>query len=379
MSQAPLNMFGRKVLLRQLFCGLLLFCFSLTLHAQSNPSSPLTSREVVALLYQLPKNPEKRDEIIEEIRRRGIGFPLTDGMRSLVATKSGNDPVLRRTLEEAERRRVNPTASRLPPEAEGSELLERARAAALGAVDSMPDFIVREVIRRSVAFGNTGNWIPQDNLSIAVSYRATRGEEYKVLTVNGMPLAQTREDTDYSDQINKGATSTGEYVTGLASLFKPESQTTFKLVDTDTLRGRRTLVYEYVVEKPFSTLQLKSGKDLSTTVGSRGRLWIDRENNRVLRFEQIATEIPAGFPITAASSLIDYDWVTINDTPYLLPSQAEILITDVSPRQTLQSRNEVRFRGYQKYGAELKVIDEIDEKDFPPDPAETPKPAPKKP
>ena len=62
---------------------------------------PLTSQEVVSLLYQLQRNPDTRDELIEQIRKRGIGFALTDGMRSLVATKSGNDALLRRTLEEA--------------------------------------------------------------------------------------------------------------------------------------------------------------------------------------------------------------------------------------------------------------------------------------
>src|ERR1041384_4106780 len=77
---------------------------------------PLTSQEVVSLLYQLQRNPDMRDEIVEQIRKRGIGFQLTDGMRSLVATKSGNDSLLRRTIEEAERRRINPTASALPSE-----------------------------------------------------------------------------------------------------------------------------------------------------------------------------------------------------------------------------------------------------------------------
>ena len=73
-------------------------------------SKPLTNQEFVALLYQLQRNPGTRDEVVEQVRTRGIGFQLTDGMRSLVATKSGNDSLLRRTLEEAERRRVNPKA-----------------------------------------------------------------------------------------------------------------------------------------------------------------------------------------------------------------------------------------------------------------------------
>jgi hypothetical protein len=343
------------------------------------PQSPLTSREVVTLVYQLPKHPERRDEIVEEIRNRGIGFPLTDGMRSLVATKSGSDALLRRTLEEAERRRVNPTASARPPDAEANELLERTRQATLAAAAAMPDFIVKQLIKRSYAFGTTNNWIPQDNLAIAVGYRANEGEQYKVLSVNGRPLGQdVQEGTNYSKYVG-GTTSSGvEYISAVADVFRPQSRTEFKLADTDLIQGRRTLVYEYQIEKPFSHFVLSASNGASdsssatATVGSRGRVWIDRETNRVLRFEQIATEIPADFPITAASSLIDYDWVTINENKYLLPTHSEILLTDVRGSQSQQSRNEIRFRGYQKFGAELKVIDEIDEKDFPPEKPEKP-------
>jgi hypothetical protein len=346
--------------------------------SQQSPQSPLTSREVVALVYELPRHPDRRDEIVEEIRRRGIGFPLTDGMRSLVATKSGSDPLLRRTLEEAERRRVNPTGSALPPSAEATELLDRTRTATLGAAAAMPDFLVKQLIKRSNAYGSTQNWIPQDNLTIAVGYRANAGEEYKVLAVNGIPLSQEAKQTsDYSKDVAPGASSSGvEYISAVADVFKPESKTTFKVADTDTILGRRTLVFEYEIEQPLSHLSLRAGDSATANVGSRGRVWIDRETNRVLRFEQIATEIPPAFPITAASTVIDYDWVTIGENKYLLPMHSEILMSMTDRSLSRQSRNEIRFRGYQKFGAELKVIDEIDEKDFPPD---KPEPPPEKP
>jgi len=337
----------------------------LRLSAQSQ--QPLTSKEIVSLLYQLPRYPEKRDELVEEIRKRGIGFPLTDGMRSLVATKSGNDALLRRTLEEAERRRVNPTESALPSSTEGTELLERTRNVTLAAANAMPDFIVKQLIRRSVAYGTTTNWIPQDTLSIAVGYRANQGEEYKLLSVNGIPPGdEVKEGKDYSKYV-KGATSSGvEYISALADIFRPESQTEFRMVDTDTILGRRTIVYEYVVHAEQSKLTLSVGDTgASTVAGSQGRLWIDREFDRVLRFEQIATEIPSGFPITSASSLIDYDWVSISEHKYLLPFHSEILMTTVQPKLVLQSRNDVRFRAYQKFGAELKVVDEVGEDDEP--------------
>jgi hypothetical protein len=346
--------------------------------------APLTSNEVVRLLYELPRNPAKRDDIVEEIRRRGIGFPLTDGMRSLVATKSGNDSLLRRTLEEAERRRVNPTASALPSETEGLELLDRTRNVTLAFANAMPDFLVKQIIKRSYAYGTTGNWRTQDNLTIAVGYRANEGEEYRLLTVNGMPAGDdVKASGDYSKYAPKGASSSGvEYISSLANVLKPESHTEFKLVDTDLIRNRRTAVFEYVIKKEFSQLTLTVADTGShATVGSRGRIWIDRELDRVLRFEQIATEVPRDFPISAASSLIDYDWVTINERKYLLPVQSLILITSSQGSMMLQSRNDVRFRSYQKYGAELKVIDEIGEDDEPgePEPPPLPKLKPDKP
>ena len=338
---------------------------------------PLTSQQLVGMLYQLPRNPQKVDELVEEIRRRGIGFPLTDGMRSLVATKSGNDALLRRTLEEAERRRVNPTASALPSATEADELLERTRNVTLAAANAMPDFIVKQLIRRSVAYGNTNNWMPQDNLAIAVGYRANGGEEYKLLSINGVPAPdEVKASKDYSKYVG-GATSSGvEYISALADIFKPESKTEFRAVDTDVVRERRTLIYEYTVKRELSQLSLSTGNlSEGTIVGSRGRIWIDREMDRVIRFEQIASEIPAGFPITAASSVIDYDWVMIGEHKFLLPIHSDIMMTSSRGSNVLQSRNDVRFRSYQKFGAELKVIDEIGEDDEPP--ADTPPPPPK--
>lgn len=349
-----------------LFASLLLVsCFS-SARAQSS-DAPLTSQELVRLVYQLPTHPEKRDEVVEEIRRRGIGFTLTDGLRSVVASKSGNDVLLRRTLEEAERRRLNPVASALPPEAEARELLEKTRVATLAASEAMPDFIVKQQITRSRAFGNTNNWTTLDRLTIAVSYRASAGEEYKLLAINGLPPGtEAKEGSDY-EQIG-GTTSTGDYVLRLASLFIESTHAEFKPVDTDLLRGRRTIVYEFDVKQQFSKQTITaSGAANPITTGYRGKIWVDRENYRVLRLEETATTIPAGFPVTAASWRIDYDWVTINERQYLLPSEADIESSGMVGAQSIQTRNVVRFRNYQKYGAEVKIIEDIEgDEDEPP-------------
>ena len=364
-------------------------CFSPVVIAQTNNSPfpqatelkqgpPLTNQEYVAMLYLIPTHPQERDRLIDEIRKRGIGFPITPGLLSLTATKSGNDSLLRHTLEEANRRRLDPTTASLPSSAEALDLLERTRKATLGAAERMPDYLVKQQITRSRALGATSNWMVYDRLSIAVSYRASVGEQYKLLSVNGMPPGvDEKEGSSYGDKLG-GTTSSGEYVSMLSELFQPDTRADFQAVDTDTLRGRRTIVYEFVVKREFSKQTLKfqaslEATPLETVVGYRGRIWVDREDNRVLRLETISAEIPLDFPITAAKSVIDYEWVTINEVPHLLPSRAIIELSDHLGSQSEQTRNDILFRGYRKFGAEVKITD-LDEKDFPPDKPDEPEP-----
>ena len=102
----------------------------------------------------------------------------------------------------------------------------------------------------------------------------------------------------------------------MAIIFKPESETKFEIVDTDVIRNRRALVFDYSIErdKAKQAITASGSFDDSTITGMKGRIWIDRENFRVLRVESAATEIPENFPIRAANRTIDYDWVTISAT-----------------------------------------------------------------
>jgi hypothetical protein len=347
-----------------------ILCLGLHAHAQSArrlppanqvtaPSTqirPLTGAELVALVRQLPARPDLRESVEAEIRRRGIGFPLTSGMRSVVATKSGNDSALLRTLEEAERRRTNPTVNYTPPPAaEAAALIERARQIALDGAKQMPDFIVTQQVTRSYAHGMTKNWKPNDRLTVAVTFRERVGEQYKVLAINGLPVPVESTERDSYEQ-NRGTSSTGEFVSRLVNIFTPESKTTFQPLDTDTLPQGRAIVYEYEIKLENARGQIKSGDSergtaQTITVGSRGKLWIDRESARVWRIENTATDIPAEFPVRAAFSRIEYDWTKIDDRPYLMPTRAEVELTSETGERMLQTRNDIRFRNYRKFGA----------------------------
>jgi hypothetical protein len=342
-----------------LFASALAGALSSVTLAQPPPQKPFTSDELVRVVRQLPSEPGLREQLVAEIRRRGIGFPLTSGLLSLVATKSGNDASLRRALEEAERKRLNPEAVRpRPSEEEASQLLARARETTLAAAKAMPDFVVRQQIRRLAAKGTTKNWAVQDRLTLAVSYRESAGEQYKLLTVNGVPVANpTQERGGYYDQVG-GATSTGEYVGMLSELFDERSKTDFQLSDAEGLRGRQTAVYEYRIRREHSSSRITFDRLRTVVVGVRGRVWVDRETFRILRLESISTDIPADFPVTAASSVVDYDWVDISGRKYLLPVRAVVEATQAQEGLTYQIRNDIRFSGYQKYGTEIRIIEE---------------------
>ena len=364
----------RKVLPRLValtLCAVVVVCASARVgFAQQQQQTPLTNEEFLALVRQLPKQPGLKAQLVSEIRRRGIGFTLTSGLRSFVATKSGNDEELRRALEEAERRFLNPsTAPTLPTEAESADVLQKTRAATLDAMAQMPDFVVKQLITRAYAAGTTQNWRVSDRLVVGVSYRVREGEQYRLLAVNGVAnAAQGNEKGDYKEA--GGANSTGEFVSALKGLFEEESRTEFKPLDTDTLGGRHAIVYSYDIKRANSKRVLIYGKDERAVVTAhRGKVWIDREKFRVLRVESVAYDIPADFPITASSETFDYDWVTIpGQGEYLLPSRVVLVMTAAGGGRVEQSRNEIRFRNYQKFGTELKIIDEdIVDEDAPPE------------
>ncbi len=343
-------------MMKKLFSLFLVLLISGSLLAQGE--KPLTQAEYVKMLYSIEASSTNKDTLIQAIRKRGIGFTLTSGLRSLTISKGRNDAELRRTLEEANRRRENPSAAQLPGKAEAAALIEKTRENTLLAVEEMPDFVVKQQIQRSAAYAGTNNFRSLDRLIVAVSYLARGQEEYKILSKNGIREPEPKSKSDYSEV--EGTSSTGEFVTVLATIFKPESETKFELVDTDQINGRKTIVFDFTTErdKARQTITSRGIISDSTVTGIEGRIWIDREKSRVLRVESTATEIPANFPVRSAKRIINYDWVKISDLLYLLPSVSDVRLTFRQDKNMYESRNLINFKDYQKYGSEVIILDD---------------------
>ena len=318
---------------------------------------PLTQAEYVRMLYAIQKTPATKAELIDALRRRGIDFVLTDGIRGLTRSKGANDDELKRALEEAERRRQNPAAVKLPTELEVTGIIEKTRKKTLEAVEEMPDFVVKQQIQRSAAYAGTGNFRNLDKLVVAVSSRSSGEETYRLLSKNGAIQQNAEAKGSYEEA--GGTSSTGEFVTMLATIFKPESDAEFSPVQTDLVRGRETVIFDFSVARDKAKQQVVSGGPgeftQSTITGMKGRIWIDRKEYRVLKVESEATEIPEGFPIRTARRTIDYDWTTIADEKYLLPLVSDVRLTFREKSSVYETRNLIRFTNYQKFGTEIII------------------------
>jgi len=181
-----------------------------------------------------------------------------------------------------------------------------------------------------------------------LTFRADKGEEYKLISVDGKPARQSY------DQLG-GSTSAGEFGSFLASLFAPPSKARFREIKHETFRNRDTVIYDYYVAKVNSTISITdkvSGRTI--TAGYKGSLWIDPETKQVLRVEAQDVEIPPDFPINMAENSVEYDWVTIAGERYLLPAEAQVLMG--RDRDRYYMKNVIEFRNYHKYEGDVKLI-----------------------
>jgi hypothetical protein len=63
--------------------------------------------------------------------------------------------------------------------------------------------------------------------------------------------------------------------------------------------------------------------------------------------------MPRTFPLDTVESAVDYDFVMIGDSKYLLPVHSESLSCERGTRQC--SRNVIDFRNYRKFSSETSI------------------------
>jgi hypothetical protein len=230
-----------------------------------------------------------------------------------------------------------------PSNQEQERILNEVRTYAADYTKGLPDFICTQVTRRYMGDARLDIWGRPEVIMARLSFFGQK-EDYKLISVNGAPSTLTM------DQLH-GTTSRGEFGTQMKALFAPECHARFVWKRWANLRGRRVHVFAYHVPQEHSNWHVMFEKQRDVVAGYSGLVYVDSEAGMVMRITSEAEDLPRTLPIQQAWSELDYDFVTINANEYLLPLRS---ITQLRAGRH-QSKNEVEFREYRKFGSESRI------------------------
>ena len=340
-------------------------------------TGPITKQELISLIKQ--RGPERipQGDIADMVASRGLAFKLDDQVLQELRAAGAQEFLIqsiKQSVADASMPRLHdrsndaagaPDASDAPPprlspeemkrdrDAEIAKLpfLEQARVHALDFSQELPNFVVTQKVSRYIRSPRTrGEWVSDSRLSIEETYRVDKGEQLKLVTLNGKFATLNYDQLD-------GATSTGEFSASLGGIFVPESHTEFTEIKHVQFRGRDAVLYDFKVLKAHSTLTITDKTTKQSIVsGYTGSVWIDSETKRVLRVEESAEAPPPSFPITLSESAVDYDWVSIGGEKSFVPIHAEVLLGSDANRY--YGKNVIDFVNYHKFEGDIKIIPE---------------------
>ena len=224
------------------------------------------------------------------------------------------------------------------------DIIADAKAAADAFTRELPNFLVQQATTRYYSNSVPARWMATDVVTAEV--RCVDGkEEYTNILVNGRTTQQPIEKT--------GAWSTGEFVITLQDLFSPYTGAAFVRHGEETLGGRAAYVYDYSVRQAGSHWVLVGPDGRHEAPPYTGRVWLDREQHRVLRIEQRTSAITSALPYENAESTLEYGFVNIDGKSYLLPVASENMAC-LRGRADC-TRNRIEFRNYRKFTTDSNV------------------------
>ncbi|HZO56020.1 MAG TPA: hypothetical protein VFB63_25145 [Bryobacteraceae bacterium] len=236
-----------------------------------------------------------------------------------------------------------------PSPEEQRKLIEDLRDYAINYTKRLPDFICTQVIRRYDDPTGLEFWRRRDVITVRLSYFEQK-EDYKVMLMNGAPTEVGLERVD-------GSISTGEFGSMLREVFEPASETEFHWSRWATLGGRRMHVIDYRVRQPKSKWSVSYERSQQITPGYHGLIYVDRDSRAISRLTLEAEDIPPSFPVQQAGTILDYDFVNIGGSDYMLPLKYTVKMRAAK----YLAKNETEFRMYRKFGADTAITFDIPE------------------
>jgi len=306
------------------------------LHSSIRMKMP--DKQVANYVGTMRLNQKLEDRIIEQLQGDGLGPKTVTALRQLsVSTRSLPVAVLKK-----------PDPPPPPPEPpsyyDQNSILTEAREYALNYTKNLPDFLCLQVTRRYFDPYGSDNYRNYDTVMSKVSY-VDQHEKYELLSVNDKFMTASYESLG-------GTLSSGEFGSMMKEIFDPRTDAEFHWIRWATLRGRRTHVYSYVVDKAHSqwSIEDRTAHD-RISPGYTGLVYVDRDTHAVMRVTLKAEGIPPTFPIQEADDRLDYDLIEISGHQFILPMMAQVHLKAGKVNQ----RNDIEFRGYRKFSGDATI------------------------
>lgn len=229
--------------------------------------------------------------------------------------------------------------------AQSAALLEAARGNALMYTDRLPNFMCNETLVRSADHGGTGAWKMRDTIVESLQYR-DKVEQRTVVRVNGEKSSLAAENVE-------GAHSNGEFGSLLRAIFEPEAKAEFTWLKTEESKGERLEVYRFKVAAERSQFTVTDHTNLKLRAAFHGFVFLDSETRTVRRLMMESEALPRNFGVKLSWIAMNYEYVTINEHDYLLPSYGEVGLRQ-GKREVLL--NQLVFSDYRRFGARSRVV-----------------------
>ena len=242
------------------------------------------------------------------------------------------------------------TAVQPPSSDEMKQLITDTRERALHYVESLPNIMCIEVTSRSYDPSGAGRWKLRDTVTELLRYH-DKSETRTMIEIDGKPASNAREGM-------KGTFSSGELGGVLRAVFAEKAKADFQWKETDSLGTSTVQVFDYHVEQKNSEFSVVGMDNRQVMVGFHGQVYIDAAAHNVRRITLIADDMPKDFPTHYTSIGVDYDYVSINNHDYLMPSSAQLRLKQGRHEAVM---NNIEFRNYRRFGSSIRIVPETPE------------------
>ncbi len=317
-------------------------------------TDPLSLQALNTLLRREVGRSMTEADLAVRIDRYGVAFDPTPDTVSRLRANGAHQNLINAIKRASDKQPASPgrvVATGAPPPNTLDPFIEETRKIVRDYLEELPDFICQQDIQRYFDNDGSGAWEKADTLTYELTYNRKR-EFYKPINSVGRPVTRSLDDV-------KGAYSTGDFASGLASIFDLETKTIFKPAGKERLGARQAILYDFRVPKESSRLTVRADGADPLIVGYSGTVWIDAETKKVLRIDQAVDDLPKGHPVTNSESSVDYDFIKLRglDVDFLLPTRAEFIIGD--RRLKHHFRNLIHFKFYRKFETDIKIGEDV--------------------